>query len=260
MPIDEMLLSQLAALRSKDAPLQIVGMPILESDQGMLLRLSLRKYVLVPADRIVATTPASDGRIGLLVSGDSLLQVTKFETVEKLTKSVPFRIDEENFAHPKTLRREGDPKEGSVSDQKKLTAGATLEGSCKVFKKSCEGGGSQANNCAHYLSNSMIKAGINDLTNSLTCVELRCNWNDSCSNLGGNTNFRVVRARNLRCWFAKKAASKSTSLAKNSGFWATYQERASDGQGHVAVIDTNSWRYYGTGWFPDWKTQEYYQW
>lgn len=252
--------SQIDMMKSANEQVHLLGTPIHESEKGVLLLLSHGRYVFLKSDQIAGVTPASGGRIGLLIERRTILPVTRLEVVENLLDSGAFRIDEENVAHPKTVLREGDPSAGSTSDQKKLNAGATLEGSCKAFRMSCEGGGAQENNCAHYLSNAMIEAGIKELTNSLDCVELRCNWDNSCSDLGGNTKYRVVRAKNLRCWFAKKATKKESSVSKNSGFWATYQERASDGQGHVAILDTNAWRYYGTGWFSAWETQEYYQW
>lgn len=177
------------------------------------------------------------------------------------TSSLPLkrkqRVDEENTLPIKVLLKPGDPNAGTKNDQKKLLAGKSLEGVCKIFEEKCSGGGRFPNNCAHYLSNAFILAGYSELNQSQNCVGARCNERNICD-LGDHLNHRIIRAKELRCWFASNA-TKETSVTRGTGFWAVYQERASDGQGHVVIIDTNTWKYYGTGWYSDWN-QEYYQW
>lgn len=216
------------------------------------------EYVLIPTNKILGKTPKVDGRRGLFVSADAEIWRCKRQSVLSVELKRNFRIDEENIPSVKNLLIVGDPKAGTKKDQKKLTAGKSLEGACKKFEEKCVGGGAFVNNCAHYLSNAFIQTGYSELNKSLECVEARCSEENTCD-LGSYLKHRVIRAKNLRCWFASKAKKTDDSVAKNSGFWAVYQERPTDGQGHVAVIDTDSWKYYGTGWFPDW-TQEYYQW
>jgi hypothetical protein len=154
------------------------------------------------------------------------------------------------------------PTEGGPSDQAKLISGVSLEGAAKVFVRGCLGQVSTyPNNCAHYLSNALIIAGYSELASPLPCVTHRCGKPECIS--GGK---RPTRANDMRCWFLAKDANPMSSVKKGSGFYAVYQERQSDGQGHVVILDSNAWKFYGTGWCEtgqpapnDWKHQ-YFRW
>ena len=87
-----------------------------------------------------------------------------------------------------------------------------------------------------------------------------------------------MRARELEKWFQSKAVrTKDISKVpgntvqeryasiKNTGFWAVFQRDTRPGGywgGHACIIDTDHWRYYGTGfdgyWY--WELQHAYQW
>lgn len=216
------------------------------------------RFVLIPEEAILGATPLRDEHIGLFVKDGASLWDCRSSDALTVAGRKWYRVDEEALAPPVVKFRNSDPKEWSKASKKKLSAGKTLEGACKAFVRKCDGGGSYLNNCAHYLSNAFIKAGFSELNTSLDCVTARCNEDQKCD-LGAYLNHRVIRAKDLRCWFASKANTKATTVNKNSGFWATYQEKPSNGQGHVAIIDTGTWTYYGTTWLSDWK-QEYYQW
>lgn len=255
----ETLETLLSADSTDSKPIYLEGKVVEAKDvEGIYLVQNPDLYFMIPLRAILGTTPENDGQVGVFV--DPVAQVWKCSAsrAEALVQRPNFRIDEENLTAPKEQIRDGDPSKWSTSSKAVLSAGQTLEGACKKFDGKCSGGGSFLNDCAHFLSDAFIDAGFSELNQSQICVEVRCNQDSTCD-LGANLNHRVIRAKNLRCWFAEKASKTATSIGENSGFWATYQERASDGQGHVAIIDTNSGTYYGTGWYSDWR-QEYYQW
>jgi hypothetical protein len=127
-----------------------------------------------------------------------------------------------------------------------LKAGVSIEGAAKVFEQACLGKVSSYAKCAHYLSNAFIVAGFAELSKPNDCVSSggRC-IPPNCTS-GGK---RPIRAKDLECWFLTKDASPATSVKPNTGLYAVYQERQSDGEGHVVILDSNTWKYYGTGWF-----------
>ncbi len=231
-----------------------------KDSQYQTIILTDRKYLKVPKDSILGYTPSDGKGSGLYVQSGAPVWVCELQSADALDQDAAKRVDEENIYPPSTVWRQGDPVNWSSNSKALLTAGKSLEGACKEFTGKCKGGGSHPNDCAHFLSDGFILAGFSELNTNLDCVEIRCSHDDVCSNLGAKLMYRIIRAKNLRCWFAEKASKTATSIEKNTGFWATYQERASDGQGHVAIIDTNSWTYYGTGWYPTWEKQEFYQW
>jgi hypothetical protein len=148
--------------------------------------------------------------------------------------------------------RSGDPDEGTSSDQQQLKAGKTIEGAAKLFARECAGGDEYDNNCAHFLSNAFILAGFDELRSSHACIEngARC----------ATSAKRPVRARNMWCWFKEKAARRGTTVSKNTGIWAVFQlDEPVYWGGHVAIIDSDRWKFYGTGWYSDWN-QYSYQW
>lgn len=167
----------------------------------------------------------------------------------------------EFILQPKSLFGPNSPIEGTAADQAKLTGGKSIEGAAKLFVKACLGKQSTyENNCAHYLSNALINSGFADLAAAHACVTHRCGSPDCTS--GGK---RPTRAKDMRCWFQSKDSTPQASVAKGTGFYAVYQERPSDGQGHVVILDSNAWKFYGTGWYEaglvaERWTHEYYKW
>lgn len=115
---------------------------------------------------------------------------------------------------------------------------------------SCAGGDVQTNNCAHYLSDAFIRAGYTELNPPNVHINARCQ----------TAARRPIRARDMWSWFRSKATVTSSTVQRNTGWWAVFQldERAYWG-GHVAVLDSDSWTYYGTGWYANWN-QYLYQW
>jgi len=197
-------------------------------------------------------------QVKLLVEGPQGAEAATTAARERGDQARPF----ESIVQPASLLTPDSPSEGTSADQAKLKAGATLEGAAKVFDRACKGKvSSYENNCAHYLSDALIDAGFSDLSSAHSCVTHRCGSPECAS--GGK---RPTRAKDMHCWFRSKDGRPVSSVQKGTGFYAVYQERQSDGQGHVVILDSGSWKFYGTGWFEagqpapnDWK-HEYFQW
>jgi hypothetical protein len=201
----------------------------------------------------------------LQVSGVKLSEVEGIQFLGQVLEKLVLggkawgRLDSENLSPLPSILTANSPEEGGPGDQAILKVGMTIEGAAKLFKHSCSGGQEYPDNCAHFLSDALILAGFSKLGAAHSCVSARCT-KPGCSAVSK----RPIRAKDIRCWFKENAKTTDTSVAKHSGFWAVYQERQADGQGHVVVLDANAWKFYGTGWFeagtPDnWK-HEYYQW
>jgi len=114
------------------------------------------------------------------------------------------------------------------------------------WRNSCAGADSFENNCAHFLSDAFIRAGYTELMQ----------WGARCY----TSAKRPLRAREMWSWFQLMAVNSSNTLQRNTGWWAVFQldERVYWG-GHVVLLDSNSWVYYGTGWYGRWA-QYLYQW
>lgn len=126
----------------------------------------------------------------------------------------------------------------------------SIERAATLFVPRCAGGDVYENNCAHYLSNAFLLAGADDLKVPHSCIAARC----------GTSEERPIRARNMHCWFQQKAVRASRKLVKNDGFWAVFQLKEDEyWGGHVAIIDSDKWEYFGTGWYEEWE-QYWYKW
>lgn len=154
----------------------------------------------------------------------------------------------ENLSPPAPRLLPGDPQAGTAADQQRLSAGITIEGAAKLFADSCEGGDSYDNNCAHYLSNAFIRSGFSELRDANGCINARCS----------TAAKRPIRARDMWCWFKSKAVESGGAVARNTGIWAVFQLNESEyWGGHVVIIDTRTWKYYGTGWYGGWDQHSY---
>jgi hypothetical protein len=126
-----------------------------------------------------------------------------------------------------------------------------------AYRGSCDCGGNLGNNCAHYLSDALIRAGYGELDGGKGGRYRRHRSRIVCK------SGRPVRAKEMRDWFASKAIDTRTNEPEAdipSGYWAVYQERARDGQGHVLLHHHTggSYSYRGTGDYPTWRTQIHY--
>jgi hypothetical protein len=126
------------------------------------------------------------------------------------------------------------------------------------FRDSCDCGEDLGNNCAHHLSDALIRSGYDAELDGGTGAGYRRRHGRIVCRSG-----RPVRARELRDWFAGRATDTLNSEPTlDSRHWAVYQERAADGQGHVVIHShsgtTYTWR--GTGDYPSWRTRDHYTW
>jgi len=158
----------------------------------------------------------------------------------------------ERLVAPVPLFDPNAPTEGPIATNPPTSPAnpVTLESVAEYWTKGCLGGDSYENNCAHFLSDAMIRAGFTDLNPPADCVNARC----------GTSQKRPIRARDMWCWFKSKAKKTSNAPTKDTGWWAVFQldEQVYWG-GHVVLLDSDTWKYYGTGWHPNWK-QHLYQW
>lgn len=153
---------------------------------------------------------------------------------------------------PPPKPRKYDPKPATAKDIQQLLAATALAksiaGAAAQYSGSCSGGDKYENNCAHYLSDAFIRAGYTELLPPNDCVNARCN----------TTAKRVIRAKDMWCWFKSLATESRTSLPKKEGFWAVFQLKESEYCcGHVVIIDTDTNKYYGTGNYPHWDQYAY---
>ncbi|GAA4331029.1 hypothetical protein GCM10023086_61140 [Streptomyces venetus] len=118
------------------------------------------------------------------------------------------------------------------------------------WTESCLGGDTFSNNCAHFLSDAFIRAGYTELTTANPYINARCY----------TPARRPIRARDMWAWFQSRAVRTSNTPMSNTGWWAVFQlNEAAYWGGHVLLLDTDTWRYYGTGYYGTWN-QYLYQW
>ncbi len=125
----------------------------------------------------------------------------------------------------------------------------------KLFTNSCSCGHVYGNDCAHFASNALIKAG-----------ETIEGWEGMAKCPHG----RPIRAKELRTWASRNYGVQYKERDLERGlFWRhgnhrmeciVYQGRGSYRRGHIALADVteDGVRVAGTGWYPKWSQQEYY--
>jgi hypothetical protein len=127
------------------------------------------------------------------------------------------------------------------------------------YRGSCDCGENLGNNCAHYLSDALIRAGYSDLDGGTGALYRRRNGRIVCK------SGRPVRAAELRDWFAAQATdTHEGEPTDDSRYWSVYQRRHTDGQGHVVIHHHSgagtAYTHAGTGDYPSWRTQSHYTW
>lgn len=110
-----------------------------------------------------------------------------------------------------------------------------------LYRGRCECGIQYENNCAHYLTDAMVRAG---LPVQFAAGNAKC------------PQGRLLRAKETLAWFRSFSTGFAQSHSSlNSGYWFVYQEVG--GQGHVCIhheeSDKYSWA--GTGDFDSWPVQ-----
>jgi hypothetical protein len=170
---------------------------------------------------------------------------------DSIAAAVAFAAAMEYIAPPRPTIDADAPTLGQPSDVARAASiQLSLKSVAAFWSDSCAGGDKYENNCAHFLSDAFIRSGYAELNGPVSCVNARCDTPAK----------RPIRARDMWCWFQSKATQTSTQLTRNTGWWAVFQlnEPVYWG-GHVALFDSDNWKFYGTNWFPDWS-QHLYQW
>ncbi len=186
-------------------------------------------------------------------------------------------------APPEPVYMSGMPDKALSADQDALRREVTPRGmfdvrrrrpsiarAAAMFDEKCAGGGAYGNNCAHFLSNAFILAGYTDLLRGQPYIAARCG-NPDCHPPGAKG--RPIRAKNMHEWFKVKGGPNKRLFPKNSsaefkramrntGFWAVFEHDADAyWGGHVCIVDTNTWKVYGTGRHGYWDWAQYcYRW
>lgn len=135
----------------------------------------------------------------------------------------------------------GEPLPGSGEGDAHILA--SLSSAYNNYTNSCDCGDRYDDNCAHFISNALIKAGY-AMGSGAQC---RCG--------------RMIRAKELLRWARNRPGVRFSSNHKNisSGTWLVYQE-SSNGQGHILFHLEESTQYYpmGTRDYPAWPVQWHY--
>ncbi|MBG7697681.1 hypothetical protein HCJ76_06200 [Streptomyces sp. MC1] len=158
----------------------------------------------------------------------------------------------EHIAPPPTEEPAGAPRYAG-GDTAQVTVPRVLPplssvGSC--WTASCLGGDMFANNCAHFLSDAFIRAGYTELAMANPYIHARCY----------TPARRPIRARDMWAWFQNRAVRTSHTPMRNTGWWSVFQlDESVYWGGHVLLLDTDTWTYYGTGNHTTWQ-QYLYQW
>jgi hypothetical protein len=119
-----------------------------------------------------------------------------------------------------------------------------LPNSASLYRGYCECGTTYDNNCAHFLTDAMVRAG---LPKPFPTGVAKC------------PSGRMIRAKETLAWFRTFSSGFNNNHGNlSSGYWFVYQE--SNGQGHVCIHQetSNSWYWWGTGDYPNWPVQWHY--
>lgn len=210
---------------------------------------------------ILNESPLPNGKVYLEIRNGSVAYLSKPFLVGK--EEVNFQNITDNLVAAVPSPRKGDPRLATKKDIEKLKKlkplARTLASVATFWNNSCNLSDVEGNNCAHYLSDAFIRAGYPELkkVSANPHISLWCDWNDTVK----SDNARPVRALDMKGWFDSMATRRATTKQSGNGFWAVYQERQSDGQGHVLLYDSDNDVVYGTGGVGYWTWKQFfYQW
>jgi len=156
------------------------------------------------------------------------------------------RLPELNGIESEPLPRVVDPSAAppaalggtALKDASLATRGDFLSRAYSLYRGRCECGTQYDNNCAHYLTDAMVRAG---LPTPFPAGYAKC------------PQGRLIRAKEALAWFRSFSTGFTQDHASlNSGYWFVYQE--SGGQGHVCIHGESSDKYWwvGTGDYSNW--------
>lgn len=245
-------LIELASRRSSGIAYEGYGCDDQNIPGNLLIIESQHAIFSFPKSDILEQEDLSAGRCRVWVRvGSNAYRVSSFT----VGNGTPFLVGMEELSPPSPPEDPDAPQavQFSESNQALLSTfaiPATLSAVGSYWTNSCVGGDRYGNNCAHFLSDAFIRAGFTELLPPNRHINARC----------GTSAKRPIRARDMWSWFQSKAVRTSRTVTSNTGWWAIFQlnESAYWG-GHVVVLDSDNWQYYGTGWYGDWN-QYLYQW
>jgi hypothetical protein len=226
---------------------------------GDFYRFSLRNHILSPAtryafhfaDRVDAPAFGDTWEVVTLTVAPGLVRAGSLKD-ESVHSALRFALAMERVAAPRPRFSATAPAPGPVSTSPPTSPASpvTLAAVPKYWTNACNGMDVYQNNCAHYLSDAMLRTGFTQLNPPSDCINARCN----------TARKRPIRARDMWCWFKSMATTTSTTPTRGTGMWAVFQLDESEyWGGHVVLLDSDTWKYYGTGWYDHWD-QHLYRW
>jgi hypothetical protein len=203
---------------------------------------------------IIRIEEFGDNKVKIWVrNGAKAFRSSLFTTgISNLTE-IPFLVGMEDIKPPVPIFDPNAPLLSTEADielfiSKSDMSIMNLNSAYSLYNGRCVRGDSYPNNCAHFLSDAFLRAGYNELLPNNPHINARC------------PSQRPIRARDMWSWFRAKARRTSNTPTRNTGTWAVFQLNESEyWGGHVCILDSNAWKYNGTGWFPNWN-QYLYQW
>jgi len=161
-----------------------------------------------------------------------------------------------HVVHQEKSREKSEIQRQEFDDgQQPVVIQRTLASAFSQYSGACDCGEDLGNNCAHYLSDALIKGGYNDLDGGEGGLYRKHNGRVVCK------SGRPVRAKEMRDWFSSMASDTSAGEPDDTQYWAVYQHDGYPG-GHVVIHHHNGTEYdfRGTGDYPEWGTQNHYTW
>ena len=125
------------------------------------------------------------------------------------------------------------------------------------YNNNCICNTSAGQNCAHFMSDALIRAGYLQLLSGFTTWGCAAAWGSK----------RPVQAKEMCAWFKGRAlvtlkGGAYFRPAPGTGIYVVYQQYTTSptSQGHVCFWDSNNGTARGTLWLPWWAVQEFYKW
>jgi hypothetical protein len=242
-----------AALLAETPPGQRLNNFVLQLEKTYGNKYVQRLIESVGAQAKLTVNPPNDiyeqeaDRIGEAIIGTATLS-RQTQPKEKIIKSETLLQSQESPQNELQMQSED-------GQQAPAQVGGVLANAFSGYSDSCACGERFRNNCAHFLSDALIRSGCSELDGGTGALYRRRNGRVVCK--AG----RPVRAKELRAWFESKATEKVSGEPEKDGYWVVYQHDGYVG-GHVLIHKHtgSDYEWKGTGDYPDWGTQEHYRW
>ncbi len=180
--------------------------------------------------------------------------VTRNEPLSRQTPYQKEKLEVETHVESQKLPENELQRQSEDGQQAPAQVNSVLAGAFAGYSGSCVCGESFRNNCAHFLSDALIRGGCSELDGGTGALYRRRNGLVVCK------SGRPVRAKELRAWLAGKATEMIAGEPEEDGYFVVYQHDGYAG-GHVLIHKHKGAEYEwkGTGDHPDWGTQEHYR-